>query len=60
MLPELLDEEALIEEMERGLKERAMQGDVPPEILAAAKAAKEAAWLRVLEKLQMTEGDMAK
>jgi von Willebrand factor A domain-containing protein 8 len=60
VLPDLIDEESLIEEMERGLKERALQSDVPPEIAAAAKAAKEAAWLRVLEKLQMTEGDMAK
>ena len=31
---------------------------MPPEIAAAAKAAKEAAWMRVLQKLQMTEGDM--
>ena len=58
VLPSILEEQAMIEEMEGSLKKRNAREDVPPEIAAAAKAAKEAAWMRVLQKLQMTEGDM--
>ena len=56
VLPSLA-EAVLIDEVSRELKQ-VVKDEVPPDIASAAKAAKEAAWQRVLEKLKMSEGDM--
>jgi MoxR-like ATPase len=60
ILPDVFEENKMLEESQQGLPEPRAKEDVPPEIAAAAKKAKDAAWGRILKKLEMSEGEMEK